>query len=75
MPSIPSRDQKIINLASQIDLASGELCFRIPSSDGGLTSYLTSTSWCTCPARTPCVHSAAVALRLELARSESGQAS
>jgi hypothetical protein len=67
--SLPPRDQRVVELASQIDLASFEIAFVVPSSDG-TTSYITTSTHCSCPARVPCKHSAAVALRLQLAQAE-----
>jgi hypothetical protein len=69
MSNLPQRDQRVVDLAAWIDLASFEFAFVVPSSDG-TTSYITTSTHCSCPARVPCRHSAAVALRLQLAQSE-----
>jgi hypothetical protein len=69
MSNLPQREQRVVDLASQIDLSAFEITFRVRSSDGQ-TLYWTSSSSCSCPARVPCVHSAAVALRLQVAQAE-----
>jgi hypothetical protein len=69
LSSLPPRDAQIVAIASQLDLASFEIAFVVPSSDG-TTSYITTAQHCSCPSRLPCKHSAAVQLRLQLAQAE-----